>query len=87
MAADQDSPLMVQNATLNEEFKNNPLVIGDLHIRSYTGKSLHSVDGFRIGTLCLLDNKPREYSSEQLGLLEDLAKWAEVEINSGTLSS
>ncbi len=83
LAADQDEPLQVQNALLNEQFKDNPLVLGDLQIRSYTGKSLHSRDGFRVGTLCLLDKRPRKYSTRQLHLLDDLSKWAESELNAG----
>lgn len=81
LAADQNEPLMVPDATINDELKNNPLVIGELKIRSYIGKSLHTADGFRIATLCLLDKKPRKYSLKQLRLLEDLAKWAEIELN------
>ncbi len=87
MAADQDAPLMIQNALLDEQFKNSPLVLGELQIRSYTGKSLHTNNGYRIGTLCLFDTKPRKYSAKQLGLLEDLSKWAESEINLVAVSS
>jgi GAF domain-containing protein len=80
-ASRQEKPLSVPNATLDEMFKNNALVTGPLNIRSYVGKSLHAPDGTRIGTLCLLDTKPRTYSAKQLKILTNLAELADQQLH------
>jgi len=76
LASSLEEPLVVSDATLDPRFKHNPLVEGPLKIRSYAGKSLHAPDGTRLGTLCLLDTKPRKYSIKQLRALCDLAEEA-----------
>lgn len=81
-ACKQDHPLVISDASKDAYFKTNPLVTGSLNIRSYAGQSLHAADGTRIGTLCLLDTKPREYSPEQLRSLADRAKLASASLNS-----
>lgn len=81
-ACEQDHPLVISDATQDDYFKNNPLVTGSLSIRSYAGQSLHASDGTRIGTLCLLDTKPRKYTPEQLRSLTERAKLASASLNS-----
>lgn len=49
----------VENATADPLFKNNPLVTGDPNIRFYAGAPLKTSTGARIGTLCVIDRKPR----------------------------
>lgn len=80
-ASRQEKPLSVPDATLDELFKDYALVTGPLNIRSYVGKSLHAPDGTRIGTLCLLDTKPRTYSAKQLKILTDLAELADQQLH------
>jgi GAF domain-containing protein len=79
-ASEQDNPLVITDATQDVRFKTNPLVVGVLKIRSYAGQSLHAPDGTRIGTLCLLDTRPRKYTIEQLSILSDQAKLASVKL-------
>jgi PAS domain S-box-containing protein len=50
----QDTPLIVPDATTDDRFQNNPLVLGPPNIRTYLGAPLVSRDGYRIGTLCAL---------------------------------
>jgi len=68
----QDEILVVEDATRNERFSDNPLVTGSLHLRFYAGRPL-KVAGARIGTLCLIDARPRTLSASDLNLIHDLA--------------
>jgi len=67
-------PLIVLDATKDERFKGNPLVVGEPHIRFYAGMPLIAMQGQRIGTLCAIDTKPRkEVTEKELNLLRSLA--------------
>lgn len=71
------SPLIVENALEDPRFSANPLVIEAPKIRFYAGAPLHTADGYRIGTLCLIDTQPRIFSTEQIDTLVDLAATVE----------
>lgn len=75
------APLVVVDAMMDDRFRDNPLVTGPPHVRFYAGIPLKSVDKHHLGTLCLIDFQPREFSSDDLRRLADLAAWAEREIN------
>lgn len=64
----------VPDATKDKRFKNNPLVLGDPGIRYYCGAPLISSDGYALGSLGLLDNKPRKFDKNQRRAMELLAK-------------
>lgn len=81
LAVTQEAPLLIPDATKDKIFKNSPLVVGPLKIRSYLGKSLHAPDGTRIATLCLLDTKPRTYSIIQQNILCEMALQAEAQLH------
>jgi PAS domain S-box-containing protein len=70
----QEEPLVVRNLPKDKRFATNPFVKADPKVRSYAGAALVSPDGFRIGTLCVLDHKRRRFSSEQAGILQALAQ-------------
>jgi PAS domain S-box-containing protein len=63
----------VNNALENETFANNPLVTGNPDIRFYAGAPLQDVNGFNLGSLCVIDTKPRILSNEQKNALKLLA--------------
>jgi PAS domain S-box-containing protein len=53
---------------------NNPLVTGEPYVRFYAGAPLITKDGFAIGSLCIIDMKPRELSAHQQKTLQVMAK-------------
>jgi len=69
----------VPDATQDDRFFDNPLVTGDPNIRFYAGCPL-KVGAENLGTLCVIDDKPREFGEEELELLRDLAEMAEQEL-------
>jgi PAS domain S-box-containing protein len=78
---DQKEVMVVEDATADERFADNPLVTGQLHVRFYAGVPLVAPNGYRLGALCLLDNEPRTFSSENEELLSDLAGIVMDELN------
>jgi diguanylate cyclase (GGDEF)-like protein len=75
-----DDIFLVPDALLDERFHDNPLVIGDPNVRFYAGCPLKVPNGSRLGTLCVIDVKPREMSEDDRALLRDLARMAEQEL-------
>lgn len=71
---------IVNDASQDERFADNPLVTDAPHIRFYAGCPLHGPLGYRIGTLCLIDKAPREMSAEDCEALRDLAGMVEDEL-------
>ena len=78
--------LVVEDARLDVRFADNPLVLGAPHIRFYAGSPLVGPDGSRLGTLCVIDRRPRRFSAEDGTLLRDLARLAELELRSFALA-
>ncbi len=72
---------VVPDASADARFADNPLVQGAPHIRFYAGAPLSSADGYRLGTLCIIDTRPRVFGDEDRRLLRDLADLVETEIN------
>jgi PAS domain S-box-containing protein len=70
----EDDLLVVPDLTLDTRFECNPLVTGDPHIRSYAGALLKTEDGLPIGTLCVLDYRPRPFTTLQQDTLRVLAR-------------
>jgi len=72
--------LVVPDARDDERFRTNPLVIDEPHVRFYAGAPLRSPDGHNLGTLCVIDQRPRQPSSEQIHQLQLLAELVMREI-------
>src|SRR5688500_9700762 len=64
-----DETLLVPDTLLDPRFADNPLVLGAPHVRFYCGVPLRTPEGHGLGTLCIIDCKPRSLSPAQLALL------------------
>ncbi|UHD47410.1 EAL domain-containing protein [Aureimonas altamirensis] len=70
----QDDILFIPDAAKDPRFSTNPLVLGPPFIRFYAGKPLVTATGQKLGTVCLIDSKPRRsFTSEDRKNLTDLA--------------
>lgn len=70
----QNNVMIVPDATKDHRFLNNPLVTGNPHIRFYAGAPLTTQDGYNLGSLCVIDQKPSELSYIQQQMLAALSK-------------
>ena len=73
-AIKQPGPMVVRDALDDERFRDNPLVLADPYIRFYAGSPLTTVEGFNLGTLCVIDRYPREITPEQMAALRVLSQ-------------
>ena len=71
MVAD-NKPLVVEDLARDRRFANNPL-LKDRGLRFYAGIPLRAANGQPIGSLCLLDVKPRRFSEREQQLLQEFA--------------
>lgn len=66
--------LIVPDAQLDARFRDSPLVTGEPHIRFYAGVPLVMPDGNALGTLCVIDRRPRTLTPHQRETLTLLAR-------------
>jgi diguanylate cyclase (GGDEF)-like protein len=78
---------LIEDALADDRFKDNPLVVGDPYYRFYAGVPLRNSNGFKMGTLCILDHVPRTMQDEDLSMLRDLARMAEREFRNSELNT
>ncbi|MDS1308986.1 MULTISPECIES: sensor domain-containing phosphodiesterase [Marinobacter] len=83
----QDHIFVVENASLDPRFRNNPFVVGSPHIRFYAGVPVREPGGFKVGTLCIIDDRPRQFSEKDLDVLRTLATMVEEELERSYIES
>ncbi|MBA6326660.1 sensor domain-containing diguanylate cyclase [Colwellia sp. MB02u-6] len=86
-AINQDGLFIVPDTSEDERFFDNPLVTEAPNIRFYAGYPLKLSQGINIGTLCLIDTKPKNLDEEDQQLLKDLGAMIEQEIKSIQLAT
>lgn len=72
--------LVIPDARNDPRFAGNPLVVNEPHIRFYAGAVLRGPTGKPVGTLCLIDHKPRDLSEREHDRLRELARLVEREL-------
>ncbi|MBO1753469.1 SpoIIE family protein phosphatase [Actinotalea sp. BY-33] len=80
VVVEDDEGLVVPDTQDDPRFSASPYVTDDPNIRFYAGQPLAAAGGHRVGTLCVYDTKPREFSDAESRLLRDLARWVEKEL-------
>lgn len=79
--------LVISDATQDVRFHDNPLVTGTPNVRFYAGCPLKAGQDAIVGTLCLMDTKPRTMDDHDQALLRDLARLVEQELVATQLAS
>jgi diguanylate cyclase (GGDEF)-like protein/PAS domain S-box-containing protein len=77
--------LVVPDTHLDERFAGHAMVTGAPFIRFYAGQPVHSLDGQPLGTLCVIDHRPREFGDAEKRMLRDLALMVQDELNRNVL--
>jgi diguanylate cyclase (GGDEF)-like protein len=78
--------LTVLDASQDERFRDAALVVGPPHIRFYAGMPVRAPNGMIVGTLCVIDTAPREFTPDIESVLEDLCACLEELLLLRTLS-
>ena len=73
-AIHSSDPLIVPDATMDSRFIDNPLVCGDPQIRLYAGFPLENSASLRVGTLCVIDRRPRYLTDRECDVMKALAR-------------
>ncbi|MEM7402038.1 MAG: MarR family transcriptional regulator, partial [Pseudomonadota bacterium] len=71
----------IPDTRADSRFADNPLVINEPMVRYYMGYVLQSISGEKIGTLCIMDNKPRNTDQSDKNLLIDLGAMIDERLN------
>ncbi|HEY4779988.1 MAG TPA: sensor domain-containing diguanylate cyclase [Solirubrobacterales bacterium] len=83
---DPGMTMVVEDATLDARFADNPRVTGDPNVRFYAGHPVAAPGGEQLGTLCVIDDKPRGADEFDAEVLVELAAMVEAEISSLSLA-
>ncbi|MGC0390910.1 excisionase family DNA binding protein [Bradyrhizobium liaoningense] len=76
----QKGIMVAENLATDLRFAENPAVKGELGFRFYAGCPVSDPDGFTLGSLCVIDTRPRALDETQKQILANLAALASDEI-------
>ena len=71
---DPNEVFIVPDARYDERFHDNPLTTGEPHVVFYAGVPVKDAEGHALGSLCVIDNRPRELPDHKIEALKALAK-------------
>jgi hypothetical protein len=77
---EQDRTLVIADASTDPEWRDHPLISGGPKVRFYAGHPVCTADGWRIGTLCLMDDQPRTFSENDAQTLRRLATQVQMQM-------
>ena len=72
-----EEALVIEDTVLDPRFAQNPLVLEEPRIRFYAGQPVRGPGGHNVGTLCIMDKVPREFTEEDRETLRDLGEMVE----------
>lgn len=76
----KDEPMVIPDCTEDERVRDSPLVSGSPWIRAYLGVPIKTPSGARVGTFCLIDTSPRNWSSAEIKMARSMAALVEVSL-------
>lgn len=80
LAVIDENPTIFHDALKEPCLLSNPLVIGEFGLRFYAGAPIITKDGYAIGTVCIVDKEPRDFSEQEAEMLKEFAKTAMLEL-------
>lgn len=81
---ERNAMLIINDTRADDRWASNPLVTGEPYIRFYAGYPLHGPRGWNIGTLCVIDQKPRAFPESDQQVLRTLAAVVQKDIDART---
>lgn len=75
-----DEVFVIEDTVLDPRFAQNPLVLEEPRIRFYAAQPVKGPGGHNVGTICVMDKAPREFSTEDRETLRDLGDMVEKEL-------
>lgn len=69
-----DATLIIEDARKDGRFQDNPLVTGEPHVIAYAGAPIVLENGARLGTVCAIDQTPRQWTAAEIAHLERNAR-------------
>ena len=72
---------VIPDASQDRRFHDNPMVTGESHVRFYAGCPINLGNQLHLGTLCIIDTEPRDFTEEDIANLQDLTAMVEHELS------